>query len=243
MSNFCKQCGKEIPEGRKFCNSSCAAKYNNKHRTRKPWTKEQRKRASCRELKRVSNLRTKGLSVKRDGSPYVSYTCKVCGKQFTRESKRRDFGIHMYDFNFKYCSPECAKQAYDTWRQSTGGYRKGSGRGKAGWYHNIWCDSSWELAFVVFCIDSGYTIKRSSEKRKYTFEGQEHTYHPDFEVNGKLFEIKGYVTEQWKAKACQNPDITTLYRSDIKKYLTYVKERYGKVEKNIVDLYDCRHRH
>lgn len=44
MSNFCKQCGKEIPEGRKFCNSSCAAKYNNKHRTRKPWTEEQRRK-------------------------------------------------------------------------------------------------------------------------------------------------------------------------------------------------------
>ena len=42
--NFCKCCGKEIPEGRKFCNSSCAAKYNNKHRTRKPWTEEQKRK-------------------------------------------------------------------------------------------------------------------------------------------------------------------------------------------------------
>lgn len=37
----CLQCGKEIPEGRKFCSSSCSAKYNNVRRQRRPWTEEQ----------------------------------------------------------------------------------------------------------------------------------------------------------------------------------------------------------
>lgn len=40
----CLQCGKEIPEGRKFCSSSCSAKYNNVRRQRKPWTEEQKKK-------------------------------------------------------------------------------------------------------------------------------------------------------------------------------------------------------
>ena len=44
--NSCLHCGKEIPKGRKFCGSSCAAKYNNIHRTRKPWTEEQRQRVT-----------------------------------------------------------------------------------------------------------------------------------------------------------------------------------------------------
>lgn len=39
--NRCLNCGKEIPEGRKFCSSSCSAKYNNVRRQRKPWTEEQ----------------------------------------------------------------------------------------------------------------------------------------------------------------------------------------------------------
>lgn len=30
--NYCLNCGKEIKNGKKFCNSSCAAKYNNKNR-------------------------------------------------------------------------------------------------------------------------------------------------------------------------------------------------------------------
>lgn len=57
--NFCKCCGKEIPEGRKFCNSSCAAKYNNKHRTRKPWTEEQKQKVRV---------------------PRVQQICRFCGK-------------------------------------------------------------------------------------------------------------------------------------------------------------------
>lgn len=43
---ICKQCGKEIPRGRKFCGSACAAKYNNRHRIRKPWTEKQKR--NCR---------------------------------------------------------------------------------------------------------------------------------------------------------------------------------------------------
>lgn len=61
MSNFCKQCGKEIPEGRKFCNSSCAAKYNNVRKFRKPWTEEQKQRIRKKKY------------------------CKYCGVAITRE--------------------------------------------------------------------------------------------------------------------------------------------------------------
>jgi len=34
-----------------------------------------------------------------------------------------------------------------------GGKRIGSGRGKSGWYKGYWCDSSWELAYVIYNID------------------------------------------------------------------------------------------
>ena len=34
-----------------------------------------------------------------------------------------------------------------------GGYRKGSGRRKKGWYKGFWCDSSWELAWVIYQIE------------------------------------------------------------------------------------------
>lgn len=42
--NKCLNCGKEIPENRKFCNHHCSASYVNVRRKRKPWTEEQKQR-------------------------------------------------------------------------------------------------------------------------------------------------------------------------------------------------------
>lgn len=116
-----------------------------------------------------------------------------------------------------------------------GGYRKGSGRGKKGWYKGIFCDSSWELAYVIFCLDHDVPIKRNAEKFKYIFEGKEHTYIPDFLVYDEIIEIKGFVTSQWNAKIICNPHIRVLYNDEMKPILSYVKEKYGK---RFTDLYE-----
>lgn len=109
-----------------------------------------------------------------------------------------------------------------------GGYRLGSGRGHKGWYNNIYCDSSWELAMVCYYIEHNMNIKRCKEKRTYIFNGETHSYYPDFITDTGIIEIKGFTTEQWKAKNLQNPDIKVLYHKDVKVYLDYVIEKYGE---------------
>lgn len=73
----------------------------------------------------------------------------------------------------------------------TGGYRPGSGVGKSGWYDGIWCDSTWELAFVIWCQTHGKHVERNTERFDYEFEGVKRKYLPDFIVDGQLIEIKG----------------------------------------------------
>ena len=51
----------------------------------------------------------------------------------------------------------------------SGGYRMNSGRGKKGWYKGIFCDSSWELAFLVYHLEHNLYIERCKEKRKYFY--------------------------------------------------------------------------
>lgn len=109
----------------------------------------------------------------------------------------------------------------------SGGYRKGSGRGHAGWYKNIFCDSSWELAFLVYYKEHNLYIKRCNERRKYIFNNIEHIYIPDFITNDGIIEIKGYKTEQSEAKRVQNPDIIFLYEKDIKYCIDYTINKYG----------------
>ena len=122
-------------------------------------------------------------------------------------------------------------------KDHNGGYRKGSGRGKKGWYQGIFCDSSWELAYVIYCKDTGKSIKRCEERRSYTFEGVNKTYLPDFVVDGQVIEIKGYQTEQWKCKQVANPDVLVLGKNEMQPILDFVVAKYGK---DFIRLYERR---
>lgn len=116
-----------------------------------------------------------------------------------------------------------------------GGYREGSGRGKKGWYQGIYCDSSWELAFVIYHKDHKIDIQRCKEVRTYEFENEIRNYYPDFVVDNQIYEIKGYITEQSKVKELCNPDIKVLKKEEMKTYLVYAISTYGK---DYIKLYE-----
>ena len=58
-------------------------------------------------------------------------------------------------------------------------------------YDNIQFDSSWELYFYIYPADLGHKVIKEPLELFYTYEGKEHSYYPDFEVDGQLYEIKG----------------------------------------------------
>lgn len=57
-------------------------------------------------------------------------------------------------------------------QKGLGGYVEGSGRGKKGRYKGFYCDSSWELAYVMYCLDHNICIERNTAKFEYVFEEQ-----------------------------------------------------------------------
>ena len=69
----CLQCGKEIPSWKKFCNSSCAATYNNLRKGKGTihWSEEKRKAFSERQLKRKGSLPL----------DQREYKCRYCGEK------------------------------------------------------------------------------------------------------------------------------------------------------------------
>lgn len=109
-----------------------------------------------------------------------------------------------------------------------GGRVEGSGRGKKGWYKGFFCDSSWELAYLIYQLEHDAKIERCKEVRSYEWEGKQRKYFPDFVVEGKIVEIKGYKTKQWEAKQAANPDVICLYSNEMTPYINYVTEKYGK---------------
>lgn len=129
----------------------------------------------------------------------------------------------------------CRKLSEWATLNGNGGYKPGSGRGKKGWYKGYFCDSSWELAFLIYHLDHNITIDRCKEIRYYTFNGRTKKYHPDFVVDGKIIEIKGFKTDEVEAKLQFNPDIIHYYKDDMKLYLDYAIYKYGK---NFIYLYE-----
>jgi len=130
---------------------------------------------------------------------------------------------------------ERIRKITDSALRRNGGYRVGSGRGKKGWYKGFFCDSSYELAYIVFCLDHQIRIQRNTQKRQYVWEGKQRNYIPDFVVDGQIIEIKGFKSPQWEAKLKYNPDVVVLYERDLRLVFDYVAMKYGK---DFVKLYE-----
>ena len=117
-----------------------------------------------------------------------------------------------------------------------GGYRKGSGRGKHGWYDNMHFDSTYELAYYIYCKQHGQHIERCKDTFEYiNSKGLKRTYHPDFRVNGKIIEIKGYKDNDVDLKVQSVTEtIELLLPNDLKPVFEFV-ESYTNVK--IADLH------
>ena len=155
-----------------------------------------------------------------------TYICEYCGNEHSIKEYR----------SYRYCSKDCAskgkrkKLSELAKKHNFGGYVEESvNKCKQGWYHGIHCDSSWELAFILWNEYHGNDIKRYSSYFTYEYNGKIFKYYPDFIVNDKdIYEIKGYYSDRAKAKHEQNPEVILLLRKDILPILEEVETIYGK---------------
>ena len=124
--------------------------------------------------------------------------------------------------------------------KKSGGYRPGSGRGKKGWYKGIFCDSQYELGYLIYCIDHNILIKRNTVFYPYIYNGKEHKYLPDFIVDNRLIEIKGYYRDidDIKLAAVTDKSIQILYPKDLVFVSEYLKKVYNKDINHIYTEYD-----
>ena len=106
-----------------------------------------------------------------------------------------------------------------------------SGRGKRGYYQGIYCQSSWELAYVVYLLEHDIPFIRNKKFFPYTYENKTHQYCPDFYLidTDEYVEIKGYYDERSKAKAAQFPEkLIVICKEEMQPILDYVINKYGE---------------
>ena len=141
----------------------------------------------------------------------------------------------------KFCSLQCKKLSKEKgyFKGKSGGLRKGSGRSKSGWYKGYYCNSSYELAWVIYSLDNNVKFKRNTKGFEYTnTEGSISNYYPDFyvETTETFIEIKGYKEKEFYNKHNSFKEkIMVIDKKDIKPILLYVKNKYGT---DFIELYE-----
>jgi len=70
---------------------------------------------------------------------------------------------------------------------------KSNSVGLKGRYKDIWCDSSYELIYLVYCLDNNINIIRNKDYFPYFYNNEKHNYLPDFYLpdTDTYIELKG----------------------------------------------------
>lgn len=232
---ICKQCGKQFTEkyskysSGDFCCRKCASKYSHSFIDTEKISKKMKKLFHNGLIKIPSkNSQTFQEYYK---NPKI---CPICGNIIPYNKKSR-----------KTCSTACGIKlaSKNNPHINDGGYRKGSSRGKHGYYKGIWCDSTYELAYLIYCLDHNIDIKRCNESFEYELNGKKHTYHPDFIVDGNIIEIKNYYREENDIKLnAISKEKKILYYEDLIPCFEYVSKTYNKKYRkrwnNFYELYE-----
>jgi hypothetical protein len=122
---------------------------------------------------------------------------------------------------------------------AVGGYRKGSGRSKSGYYKGIYCGSTYELCWVIYNLD--HKIEFTRFPGKLQKDGV--VYYPDFLLSdGKtIVETKGYEKQDSVDKKTNVAEsfgyiVKVLREEDLQYAFAYVYEIYKT--KKFYELYD-----
>lgn len=229
----CHNCNKDIlvferdktfPSKEKYyCSRSCA--------NSRKWDDAHKKKLSdvCKNSDKIK-LAGKLSAKKRVKEKIEVRKCPICNKEID---------IFYYNRNRIYCSKECYyKDEHNEYRSGgKGGYRFGSKKKHSGKYKGYWCDSSWELAFVIYNLEHNVKFERNLQDFKYVHNNIERKYYPDFIMeDGNYLEIKGYFRNTDILKIEQFPHkLEVLDKVKMKPILKYVKSKYGT---NFINLYE-----
>jgi hypothetical protein len=230
----CTKCGKsfEIKEynvyfpkkDKYFCSRSCANKRIYSEELKLKLSNSAKNSEKVKIANIINGESRKGLHFggrKRQIERVIS-KCLYCGK----------------DIEHKKNEPR--KYHKECWLKCSGGIKCGSSRGKSGWYKGYWCDSSYELAWIMYSIDHNIEFKRNLEGFDYIYNGKNHKFYPDFiKKDGLYIEIKNYKSDLTDAKLkFFTKKIKILYKEDIKKkILPYIIKKYGK---DFIRLYELK---
>ena len=106
-------------------------------------------------------------------------------------------------------------------------------------YKDLTFDSNWELIVYKFCEEHQLNFEyQPNILFEYKFDGEKHYYHPDFMIEGKLFEVKGEHFFDGDKMICPYNRNEYLDARAEAKHQCMIKNNVTIIRKNIIDNID-----
>ena len=219
----CERCGKIMTEyygSGRFCSRFCANSKPQKEETRAQIGKTIKTLPSYLDGSLYTHFWSKD-KIDENGQLKTA-RCVVCDKELPR-------GVFK-----KTCSDKCYRSllSQKARERGLGGPSAVSSYGKRGTYRGVHCDSTYELAFLIYCLDHNITITRNTQGFPYTYEDKHYNYYPDFYLADYdvFIETKGRdigpVYEKAQAVVDAGRKIKILHYEDLTDCFRYVVETY-----------------
>lgn len=227
--HVCKKCGKTMTEkwGKGiFCSRHCA--------NSRVHSDESKHKISASLILNHPGGTRKQINGKLRQNYYENPSiCQICGSKLPYDKR-----------NNKVCCKKCqnALESQLAIKRCTEQGTNLCGKGLRGYYKGYYCQSSWELAFVIYCLEHDIKLIRNKRRFSYIFKNVERSYFPDFYLlkTDEYVEVKGYYDEKMKAKEQYFPKdkrLIVLKKNEMKPILEYVTSKYGR---NYTNLYQTK---
>ena len=229
--HFCRQCGEEIPGNRQFCNSSCAAKYNNSKRV---LTEETKKKISQSLHEHYKLFVQKGGYGKgghrKDYFETHTFICKTCGKEFFSKKS-----------NIKFCSMKCVhsseeyknkirKKALERVKNET--FSGWKSRGVRSYPEKFWENvlNNNSISFIPedfstkkYFLD--FLIEKNGKKIDLEIDGKQHERRKEHDKKRDDFLIEnGFIVYRVKWNSINTEVGKTIMREKIDSFLEFYNE-------------------
>lgn len=228
--NHCLCCDKLIKSGKKFCSSSCAAKYNNKLRA--PRSEESRRKTSAsliehylrdkQQGKRVLKIKNGAIHTKK----VYEKTCPTCGKIFYGSKKQ------------EYCSMKCAHSNEDyknkirvkvKERIENGTFSGWKTRGKRSYPEKFWENvlNNNSISFIPedfstkkYFLD--FLIEKNGKKIDLEIDGKQHKERKEHDIERDSFLAEnGFIVYRVKWNSINSEVGKTRMKEKIDKFLEF----------------------
>lgn len=251
--NCCPQCAKDSDERKHLYVESCKRNYSVDNISQYECTKQKKEEKALAKygVKNVSQApKVKATTAATNKELYgaTTYLHSKEGEEHKKRSCLEKYGVDSFSKTSMHTEMMKAKNQENygvDWPQQSHEFMKTVLRKYT--YNGINFDSAIEIAIYIWCKDNSIDFEYQPRVAfNYEFDGNKHTYEPDFLIEGKLIEVKGdhFFKEDgtmqnpfdhtqdglYEAKhQCMLHNNVTIWKHvDYAKYIEYVNEKYGK---------------